>query len=104
MPLLLFRGIKHTARTICISSLLIWAVVTVVNLIDKWGPHIPPYEKEYDVGLVVASLKKTDVTWLNKFPDWSPQIYVVDNDVRKDVPINKGHEAMVYLTYGKRKK
>lgn len=94
-----FRAVRHVARTIGILALLIWAVVTVVNLIDKWGPEIPPFQKEYEVGLVVASLKKTDVQWLKKFPDWSPRIYVVDDDKRRDVPVNKGHEAMVYLTY-----
>jgi hypothetical protein len=97
MPLL--RGIRHAARTGCTLALLIWGFVTVINLIDEFGPNISPFQKEYEVSLVVASLKKTDVRWLKRFPDWHPQIYVVDDEERKDVPLNKGHEAMVYLTY-----
>lgn len=53
--------------------------------------------------LVVATTESEDVSWLrNNFPmlGWSVEAYVVDNDdARLRVPVNKGNEAMVYLTY-----
>ncbi|KAF7541460.1 hypothetical protein G7054_g521 [Neopestalotiopsis clavispora] len=54
-----------------------------------------------DVEIVVASLKKEDTSWLSThLPEWKANIYVVDDSkAHLTVPINKGHEAMVYLTY-----
>lgn len=56
---------------------------------------------EYDVELVVASLKQQNTSWyLTYFPDWKSNIYVVDEAAATlTVPQNKGNEAMVYLTY-----
>lgn len=53
-----------------------------------------------DVELVVASMKKENVTWLNDYLlDWKKNIYVVDDpNARLTVPVNKGREAMVFLT------
>ncbi|KAK4169825.1 hypothetical protein QBC43DRAFT_306728 [Cladorrhinum sp. PSN259] len=56
----------------------------------------------HTVGVVVASLKKENTTWIQEqLPrDWVPSIYVVDDETAKlTVPVNKGREAMVYLTY-----
>lgn len=58
---------------------------------------IPPtFRKE----LVVASLRDDDTSWLQKnLPDWKANIYVVNNKAAPlTVPVNKGREAMVYLT------
>lgn len=51
--------------------------------------------------LVVASLKGDDVSWLyDNITEWTKSIYVVDDPSAKlTVPINKGRESMVYLTY-----
>lgn len=56
---------------------------------------------EYDVELVVASLKQQSTSWyLKYFPDWKSNIYIVDEAASPlTVPRNKGNEAMVYLTY-----
>ncbi|KAK2742749.1 hypothetical protein FQN55_007690 [Onygenales sp. PD_40] len=51
--------------------------------------------------LIVASLKDDDTSWIREYlADWHANIYVVD-DPRAEltVPMNKGREAMVYLTY-----
>jgi hypothetical protein len=50
--------------------------------------------------LVVSSLNKEDTTWLAKrLPDWPVSRYVVDDPTANlTVPIEKGREAMVYLT------
>lgn len=52
---------------------------------------------------VVASQEKDDVAWLyDYFPDWTKYRYIVDNPKAElRVPINKGRESMVYLTYVK---
>ena len=51
--------------------------------------------------LVVASLKGDDVSWLyDNITEWTKNIYVVnDPSAKLTVPINKGRESMVYLTY-----
>lgn len=56
--------------------------------------------KRPDVELVVAKMKREDTTWIQKYlPDWEHSIYVVDNPKAKlTVAVNKGREAMVYLT------
>ncbi|EED15904.1 conserved hypothetical protein [Talaromyces stipitatus ATCC 10500] len=56
---------------------------------------------DYDVELVVASLKEQNTSWYSTyFPDWKSNIYIVDDSTAPlTVPQNKGHEAMVYLTY-----
>ncbi|CAG8919391.1 unnamed protein product [Penicillium salamii] len=51
--------------------------------------------------MVVASMKKDDTSWLRQnFPDWSKNIYVVDDKYAPlTVAYNKGRESMVYLSY-----
>jgi len=68
---------------------------------SKVQPEVHPSHASHKVELVVASTKKEDTAWVSKhFPDWHPQIYVVnDNNATLTVPKNKGREAMVYLTY-----
>lgn len=53
------------------------------------------------IELVVASMKKENVTWLDNYlMDWKKVIYVVDDPkALHTVPVNKGREAMVFLTY-----
>jgi hypothetical protein len=66
-----------------------------------------PAGSNYTRCLVVASLKNEDTTWVNAhlvdLQDaglLAPAVYVVDDSKAKfRVPKNKGHEAMVYLTY-----
>ncbi|KAK0615147.1 hypothetical protein B0T17DRAFT_541196 [Bombardia bombarda] len=51
--------------------------------------------------LVVASRMQEDTRWIHQYlPEWPRNIYIVDNaSAALTVPKNKGHEAMVYLTY-----
>lgn len=53
------------------------------------------------VELVVASTSKEDTAWLPAyFPEWKQSVYVVDDlHAALTVPLNKGHESMVYLSY-----
>lgn len=61
-------------------------------------PLRQPQRVEKD--LVVASMKKDDVSWLFEFfPDWHKSVYVVnDPEAELTVKLNKGRESMVYLT------
>ncbi|KPM43652.1 hypothetical protein AK830_g2864 [Neonectria ditissima] len=56
---------------------------------------------EDDVEMVVASMKHENVSWLDDYlPEWRKNVYVVDdNKAKLTVPMNKGREAMVFLTY-----
>ncbi|RYP72215.1 hypothetical protein DL771_004345 [Monosporascus sp. 5C6A] len=64
-------------------------------------PKWPSDGYRHDVELVVASTKKEDTSWIQKYlPDWYTHIYVADDpDASLTVPKNKGREAMVYLTH-----
>lgn len=57
--------------------------------------------QHYEAALVVASQTKDNTTWLREnYKSWRKEIYVVDDaTARLTVPVNKGREAMVYLTY-----
>ena len=54
-----------------------------------------------DCVLVVAQLKSEDTSWIHQeLPGIRADVYVVDDPYAEHrVPANKGHEAMVYLTY-----
>lgn len=63
-------------------------------------------ETKDDKIIVVPSLEREDVSWVvNELPEWQHAIYTVDpssDKVRANtltMPVNKGHEAMAYLTY-----
>ena len=53
--------------------------------------------------LVMGKLKEDDISWIGEeLPGLNTSIYVVDDDDPNNplrIPKNKGHEAMVYLTY-----
>lgn len=64
-------------------------------------PSIPPAKHDDNiVEMVVASMKRENVTWLHEYlPQWKKNIYVVDDpEAELTVPANKGREAMVFLT------
>src|SRR5436305_14960257 len=62
-----------------------------------------PASETYTRTLVMGRLKDEDVSWVDReLPGLNTSIYVVDDNdphARFRVPKNKGHEAMVYLTY-----
>ncbi|KAK1762914.1 hypothetical protein QBC33DRAFT_460525 [Phialemonium atrogriseum] len=53
------------------------------------------------VEIVVASMKHEDTRWIPRYiAEWPRQVYVVDDPHSPlTVPVNKGREAMVYLTH-----
>ncbi|KAK5082953.1 hypothetical protein LTR05_006835 [Lithohypha guttulata] len=74
---------------------------------DYRPPHSGPVGGEIaDKILVVPALEEDDVSWVtDELKDWQHAIYTVNpsansTQARKLVtPVNKGHEAMAYLTY-----
>jgi hypothetical protein len=60
---------------------------------------VPPSKTE----LVFAAIEASNMSWVQKnLPDWRVNIYRADgkqNETDLTVPVNKGNEAMVYLTY-----
>lgn len=55
-----------------------------------------------DKVVVVASRSQESTDWVKEdLPDWGHAIYIVDSPspTNLTVPVNKGNEAMVYLTY-----
>jgi len=51
--------------------------------------------------LIMASTTAADLSWLSEVPpEWTQHIYLTDDpEASLTVPINKGNEAMVYLTF-----
>lgn len=67
---------------------------------DRFVPDTPqPVEKE----LVLAAMQASNMSWVEEhLSDWQVNIYRADakhDEVGLTVPVNKGNEAMVYLTY-----
>lgn len=65
---------------------------------------IPTPSNTYTQTLVIAKLKEENATWAEQIaqelPHLASAIYTVDDyNASLTVPMNKGHEAMVYLTY-----
>ncbi|OAX81215.1 hypothetical protein ACJ72_04441 [Emergomyces africanus] len=60
-----------------------------------------PPGSNYSRALIVPRLQKEDASWISaKLKDVEEFVYVVDDpSAPLHPPINKGHEAMVYLTY-----
>ncbi|KAL9112895.1 MAG: hypothetical protein Q9227_002972 [Pyrenula ochraceoflavens] len=61
----------------------------------------PLLNDTYSRVLVMGHKKNDDVSWVHdNLPDLDKMFYVVDDpNAENTVPANKGHEAMVYLTY-----
>ena len=75
-----------------------------LELVKPKGPFSPGVAKSpsetYTRTLVVARLKSDDVSWPQEVEGLNRSIYTVgDENSSLTVPKNKGHEAMVYLTY-----
>lgn len=54
-----------------------------------------------DKELIFAATSMSDMSWVTEeLPTWSANIYRTDaEDAVLPVPVNKGNEAMVYLTF-----
>ena len=63
------------------------------------APELGP-KSAFRKEIVVASQSDDDTSWLEKeLQGWGRSIYIVNDKTAKlTVPINKGREAMVYLT------
>lgn len=62
---------------------------------DDPHPHLTKH-------LIIASTTSSNLTWLYpslRLTHWTPHIYVANDPHTLTVPVNKGNEAMVYLTY-----
>ena len=67
-------------------------------------PNLKPVGVPYTRALIAGRLTTENTTWLTSYlptdPTLTPYIYVVnDHSAPLHTPMNKGHEAMVYLTY-----
>lgn len=100
-----FRSASRWASTIgpggdvAPSTSMASALATIAVPLGSNAPLMSSQRREKE--LVVASLKGDDVSWLyDNITEWTKNIYVVDDPSAKlTVPINKGRESMVYLTY-----
>lgn len=69
---------------------------------DRFVKGTPkPVGQNYTRVLVIPKIKDEDISWMEKeIPDVEKVVYVADDpNAALHPPENKGHEAMVYLTY-----
>lgn len=72
------------------------------NWKEKLVPGTPkPHGENYTRVLVIPRTTKEDISWMDKeIPDVEKVVYVADDPTAPlHPPANKGHEAIVYLTY-----
>jgi hypothetical protein len=112
MAVMIFHRVGKISRSLFLLVFVFLVLISVPlrcghGLCGLLGDQsiIPPatdtfVPKRRDVELVVGKLKREDTTWVAKFlPDWPSSIYVVDDpNAELTVAMNKGREAMVYLT------
>ena len=72
-----------------------------VNSKNLFGPGVAkPLDEAYTKTLVMGRLKSEDISWIWELEGFNRSVYTVDDEESMlKVPKNKGHEAMVYLTY-----
>jgi Protein of unknown function (DUF3431) len=95
--IVLFRSNPEAPTVRTAAHLPVWPA-------PKYEVGIPkPAGQNYSRTVVIASLSQENTKWLSNLaddPDLSTAVYVVDKPKAPfTVPKNKGHEAMVYLTY-----
>lgn len=105
------RGIARQSRSIWLflvcctigatvfycSTTVLYGSAAGISFVRLFKPHA---HLEDEVALVVASQKGDDTAWLDAFSKWTRSIYVTDDPTAAlTVPMNKGREGMVYLTY-----
>ncbi|KAF2746682.1 hypothetical protein M011DRAFT_403778 [Sporormia fimetaria CBS 119925] len=103
------RRLWRRVEAYALIATLFGCLYLLVTLLDScWGDGVSRFNSitsndplEIDKELVVASLARDDVEWLDTyFADWTKNVYVVDDaSAPLTVPKNKGREAMAYLTY-----
>ncbi|RDL33835.1 uncharacterized protein BP5553_08203 [Venustampulla echinocandica] len=87
---------KPLLAALVISILLRWTDDSKDRKLPNPHPHLSR-------SLVVASTTSSNLTWLAPAlakSHWTPKVYVTDSaNTPLTVPVNKGNEAMTYLTY-----
>ena len=98
MQRLLVFTVKPLLGALFVSLILHWSNIFQSSARKPQNPH-PHISKS----LVIAATKSSNLTWLSPALQnsyWETKIYTTDDPTAPlTVPINKGNEAMVFLTY-----
>lgn len=99
----LVRGSRIAGVSLLLATLLsacaAWYLFAFNPLPPSWL-HSGSAKYDERVALVVAAITADDTTWVGAFSDWTRHIYVADDPNSNPlIPLNKGREATVYLTY-----
>ncbi|KAI0967688.1 hypothetical protein F4678DRAFT_482994 [Xylaria arbuscula] len=97
---------KLKSTWIWVAILLVFSVSWLLPRAGNDGNspgHIEPtLPTPFELELVVASMSRENTTWVYTYlpKNWQKNVYIVDNPTATlTVSENKGHEALVYLTY-----
>ncbi|KAI1852572.1 hypothetical protein JX265_003054 [Neoarthrinium moseri] len=95
--------------TLCFALIVLFNLIWFHDKLLSWAVQRELFDvslslepdRVHNVEVVVASLSHEDTRWLSIYlPEWKTNIYVADDpNAPLTVPINKGRESMVYLTY-----
>ncbi|EED11420.1 conserved hypothetical protein [Talaromyces stipitatus ATCC 10500] len=84
------------------SSIITNKSNTLYAASPSYRPGMPkPQGDEYSKIIVTPQMQKEDTSWIaTELPDWDSAIYMVEDPTAEHhPPMNKGREAMVYLSY-----
>lgn len=80
-----------------------WTAIQGIIVAGDEDRFVPDYVQPAEKELVLAAMQASNMSWVEEhLSDWQVNIYRADakhDDVGLTVPVNKGNEAMVYLTY-----
>jgi hypothetical protein len=98
------RILRRTRSRVIIALEIIFVCLTIYFYKQTSPlPHVRPAQQQSPVSktLVIASTTQGNTTWLSDVnPDWTILPYISDDpNADLTVPVNRGNEAMVYLTY-----
>ncbi|GAB7323565.1 hypothetical protein MBLNU13_g07067t1 [Cladosporium sp. NU13] len=116
----MYSGNQRFVKLLYLSAVCAFAFVLIYRSSISWSdvtgslqPDWPPVGHDQGpepevidepaperIMLVVASQTTDNTTWLDgSFPSWERSVYLTDAPSNLGVPVNKGRESMVYLTY-----
>jgi len=116
----MYSGNQRFVKLLYLSAVCAFAFVLIYRTSISWSdvtgslqPDWPPVSHDHEpepeaveepaperIMLVVASQTTDNTTWLEgSFPSWEKSVYLTDAPSNLSVPVNKGRESMVYLTF-----
>jgi hypothetical protein len=112
---MIYSGNQRFSRTLAAAlifgTIVLLTYILIPNTTESSQPRWPfvdttstlrttSEDKLERVALTAASQTTDNTTWLEEsFPTWEKAVYLTDAPSNLSVPVNKGRESMIYLTF-----